>query len=127
MRRPADKITGSTFWVQSAEITWMESIDCDYDSDGNVTTTYPIWFLIQTSTERVIVTVDGPTEKQICYDVSDGNNRRRFISFDGAKAYALECAQAILDNELKESAERKSAKPDSKLKWWEVLRKRILK
>jgi hypothetical protein len=107
-----DKITGATFTPERCGLHWVELFDQD-DESGEF---YPIWLLVQCSTDRVLVSIDGPTSKQICYTtaVEGHGGLRKYISLDGAKRNAIAVAMQIIGGEKCASSERRKARRVSK-------------
>ena len=91
---------------------WFEFPDRDRDADGAFGQAYRSWLLVEANSDRVLATIDGPDENQICYAVwfADGRSRK-YISEAGAKRYAICEAVAILESER--ARPKRAARRDS--------------
>jgi hypothetical protein len=73
------------------------------------------WLLVQSSTDRVVATIDGTTDSQLTFDVClEGSSRRKYISLEGAKRNAIACAMQILTDEGIDKAKRRRMRNERK-------------
>ena len=98
-----DKFTDARISRDSSGLMWIESDERVNEGSAEEGSWYTFWLLVQPSTDRVMVVIDGPTKHQMSYGVGgDGINRRTFLTIDGAKRWAVTSAMTILDEERRE-------------------------
>jgi hypothetical protein len=102
-----DKLLSASFDADHEQgFVWIETWEQDHEEE-----VYPIWLLVETNTDRMLASIEGPTANNICYTVALENSQgiRKYISLDGAKRHAISEAMKILDQEKeKEAQERKT-------------------
>ena len=103
-----DKILDASFSRERLGLHWVEFREKE-DETGEW---YSCWLLVQETTDRMLVSIDGPTPRQICYTVSvEGcSGVRKYISLDGAKRNAVSVAMQIIGDEGIDSARRRHAR-----------------
>lgn len=103
--RKFDKITDATAYPAGNGLMWVETVD--YDSNDEYVQNES-WLLIESATDRVLVSIDGPSEHQFSYGVNiEGGARRCYITEESAKRYAF---GAAIEKLTEESAQRSSAR-----------------
>lgn len=108
-----DKILGSTF-TQQGELTWISTEESD---DAEKPNWYRIWLLVQPNTDRVLMTIDGPSKKQLCYAAcAESGSRRCFISIEGAQKYAYSTAMKTLTDERTTSSTCRKSRRESRIR-----------
>lgn len=107
-----DKILASTF-TRQGELTWVHAEESDDNEPPNW---YHIWLLVQRETDRVMVTIDGPAAKQLCFCAASENGvRRMFISLEGAQRHAYSLAMKVLTDERINSATCRKSRRERRL------------
>ena len=103
-----NKILDAQFYPERCGLHWVET----FEKDDNSGLWYKIWLLVQESTDRMLVSIDGPTAEQICYSVAvEGHSGlRKYISLDGAKQNAISVAMQIIGDEKNGSSQRRHAR-----------------
>lgn len=65
---------------------------------------FRMWFLVHDS-GRVLATIDGPTEKTLCYcTTAEDKSERLYLHLEGAKEWCERQARIILSDDLRQRA-----------------------
>lgn len=108
-----DKILGSTF-TQQGELTWVSTEESD---DAEPPNWYRVWLLVQKGTDRVLITIEGPSDKQLCYAAcAEIGTRRLFISLEGAQRYGFSLAMKTITDERTTSATCRKSRRESRIR-----------
>jgi hypothetical protein len=95
MAETYDPILTPTFEQERCGLVWLRG--ASQNEEGKWA---DWWLLVQSSTDRVVATIDGTTDSQLTFDVClEGGSRRKYISLEGAKRNAIACAMQILADE----------------------------
>lgn len=95
-----DRLTGSKVSEAGNGLVWIEFMDTEVHDEQTVDC--PCWLLVQRSTDRVMVVIDGPNKNTLLYRANaDGGSYHKFISLDGAQRFAISSANQVISEEIK--------------------------
>lgn len=110
MSETYDPILNPTFERERCGLIWLRG--AQQNEEGKWA---DWWMLVQSSTDRVVASIDGTTAAQLTFDVClEGGSRRKYISLEGAKRNAIACAMQILADEGQHSSQRRKMRHETR-------------